>query len=173
MEKVTEIVEKGVMIRKAQAADLLTILSKASQQKKMPLKFCIAQNIKLLQTPVTEYLDAKEKLFKAAVCLDDEGNGVLKEEFRSHAEKLGGRVLYSMFEFESEAIEKEFNEALKSLNEEEFQIEFVKENANRIIKISNTEGGYEDSTVRDVLEDPNNEITPAMITLFMEYFLEI
>jgi len=160
-------------ITNAKAADLLEILSKASQQKKMPLKFCIARNIKMLQEPVKAYMEAKEALFKEAVVLDDEGNGVPKEEFREVVKELGGRVAYSMFEYTGEAEEKAFFEKLKEINNEELDIEFVTEKAARVIKVSNEKGDYENSTIQEVLEDPNNEITPALITLFLEYFLEM
>ena len=173
METVTQNVDTAVAIKKAQAADLLTILSNASRQKKMPLKFCLAQNIKKLQEPVTAYLDDKEALFKAAVVLDDEGNGVVKEEYKEQAAQMGGRVPYGMFEYSSEEAMKEFNEKLKELNNEEIKVDFVKERADRVIKVSDQEGNYVNSTIQEVLEDPNNEVTPAMITLFIEYFLEV
>lgn len=160
-------------ITRAKAADLLEILTKTAQQKKMPLKFCIARNIKLLQESVGEYIEKKESLFKEVVVIDGSGNGVIKKEFEEISKKLSNRIPYQMFEFESELIEEKFFKELDELNNSEFEIEFIKENAARVIKISNEKGEYENSTIQEVLEDPNNEVTPALVTLFLEYFLEM
>lgn len=160
-------------ITNAKATDLLEILTSASKQKKMPLKFCIARNIKLLQEPVKEYIEKKEELFKSAVILDEHGNGVIKKEFKETAEAMNGRVSYGFFEYESEEVQNKFFEKLKELNDTEIEFDFITEKADRVIKVSGETGEYSDSTIQAVLEDPNNEVTPALITLFLEYFLEI
>lgn len=163
----------SVKIKNAQAADLLQVLTDVSRMKKMPLKFCIARNIKMLQEPVQEYFDKKDELFKAAVKIDAESNAVVIESLRDEYSNDGDRVPYNAFEYNSEEAKKDFLKKLTELNSAEIDVEFHKESANREIKVSMEDGTYSDATIAQVLEDPNNDITPSLITVFMQYFLEI
>jgi len=155
-------------IKKSEAANLLEALSIAAKQQKMPLKFCIARNLKALQPIVEAYNESKDILFKNAVKLDENGNGCLREGVHITSE----RVSFDLFEYNNEDAKKEFFEKIAKLNDETINITFIKEKLNRPIQISMQDGTYRDTTVQDVLDDPNNNIAPITIALFLDYILE-
>lgn len=155
-------------IKKSEAVNILDVFLKTANHPKMPLKFCIARNVKVLKPIVDKYEEDKDILFKAAVKLDADGNGCLKEGVVIES----NRVAFDMFEYNSDSSKEKFFQKIAELNNETVEVDFVQENLHRPVKISMQDGSYSEATIENVLEDPNNNITPIMIALFLDYILE-
>jgi len=158
-------------ITKAAAIDLFMVLRSVSQMPKIPLKFCIARNMKVLSPIAAAYEEKREELFKTSVVLDENGEPVVREEFKKMFDENQGQIPYSGFEFESDEKMNDFLAQIDKEGNEVIEVEFSEERVDRKIKISNAEGKYEDSTIMEVLEDPECGISTQMILLFGEYFL--
>lgn len=156
-----------------QVADLHSILTQVSKDPKMPLKMCIARNLKVLEGPLETFLKKKSDLFLEFVKTSSEGTPLLDDNYAPTAQdEKSGMYPYEAFQYLSVDHQQAFIAAEAGLVNEIVEIEFVEEDPNRMIYTS-VGGEVREIPLRDVIEGPESTITPQMIILFSEYFLKV
>lgn len=162
MEKKRQSIEKGII------KNLYTRLVMMSSCKKMPLKRCISLNLEILEKAKKdiekEYLTLLEKM----IIIDENGEYVMKEGYVSPKGAKGAEIeAFQLTEgYSAVSAKKE----LEKFEEEKVELELYSEDINRQIRIS-CEKGFERVPLIDVLEDPNNDLSPGDLVILNKFIL--
>lgn len=148
----------------------LYALLKSASKSTLPIKFTIARNLKSVEPVFESYQDDKDALHRKYVLLNEEGEGVIKEEHIETVKQIGA-VPYEFFEYQDEDSKDKFFEELKELNEKEVQVELAQENLNRKVKVklSGDVEKYETLTIEEVLEDPSTPVNGDALAALFKY----
>lgn len=164
---------KKQVVKTREIVELFTNLQQLGQLSKIPMKFTVARNAKLLQPIVEKFNDDKDALFKAHVLLNESGELILKDTFKGA--DLSNGAPFEAFQFSSDEAEVLFNEKLEELMSTEVEVDFYTESPQRKVMISTEVEGkvvYTESTIEEVLEDPNNDISTGVVALLLEYMMD-
>jgi len=156
-----------------QIADLNDILMELSQLPRMPLKLCIARNLRALEEPLREFMEEQQHIFKYHSRVSSEGNPIFRDNYipSKEASRLE-RHPYEAFVFKTDESYDEFSKEADSLAKKLVDISFIQEDLNRLI-FAYVGGELREIPLKEILDDPSSPITPRMIMLFSEYFLKV
>lgn len=163
---------KTVELTNQKMTGLYAIL-KALSKSTLPIKFTIARNLKSVEEFYTTYTEKKDALHKAAVMLDDEGDSVVKDEFKEIVQS--GRmpsIPYEWFEYQNEEAKESFFKELKELNETTVSIKLAQEDLKRKIKVrlqGEKSESIETLTLEEIIEDPSSNVNADAIAALLEY----
>ena len=139
-----------------------------SSMKKLPLKKVISKNLPYLSDLKDRVFEEREMLLLKMIAVDENGEYAMREGYVP--EEGATSIPFNQLIFEDGYDEASIKEALMSFDEEELEVEFYAEDINRSIKVSTSEG-YETVSLEELLEDPNNDLSPAHLTLFDKFLL--
>ena len=154
-------------------SSLHQILGLLLGQSNIPLKFVISKNTKLLEEKVSAYESKRDEIFREAVKIDEKGNPCLLPEHKDQEGKH--QVPYVCYEYNSPEAYEEMLNKLNSLAKETHDVELFTEKASRMIKVSVEKEGkivYTETSIEEILEDPNNNIKSGVVMTLTEYMLD-
>lgn len=145
-------------------------LLKATAQSTLPIKFTIARNLKAVEPVFESYQEEKDTLHKKYVLLNEQGEGVVKEEYVEVIKNMRA-IPYEFFEYQDETSRTTFFDELKELGDKEVSIELTQEDLKRKVKVKL--GGdaerYETLTIEEVLEDPSTPVNGDALAVLLKY----
>ena len=156
-----------------QVAELHAILSRISKDPKIPLKVCIAKNVKALTGPLDVFLSKKADLFLESVKTGSDGHPLFDDNYAPTPKDYElGVYPKDAFQYLSDKHLAIFQEAEADLADEMVDVDLYEEDLNREV-LTLIGGEVREIPLRDIVEGPESTITPQMIILFSEYFLKV
>lgn len=167
----------SVQIHKITNGELLSLHSLMEQllvRSDIPMKFTLIKNYKELKKLSEEILFNQDLLFKSFVVVDLKGDPVIKEQYKDDIEE-DQLLPYEAFEYQPNKSIGQWKEIQSTLLNEFTEISLIKEDRERVIKVSFKEEGktfYENITLGEFLEDPHNNLEIYLVLMIEQYMLD-
>ena len=161
---------KKVTVTNVKMVGLRSVL-KVLAESTLPIKFTLARNLKALEGSYEEYTEEKNALHKKHVLLNENGEGVIKDEFTELLSQVQS-VPYQWFEYSSEKDSDLFFKALEELNTTEVEIGLHSEQLDRKVKVKlggEASETIETLTLQEILEDPSSKVNANALAVLLEY----
>ena len=147
---------------------LHTILTSLSKEK-LPIKFSVARNLKIVTEHLEKFNEEKTKLHEANVMVSEDGEMVIKEEDSEHLSKVLS-IAYDWFEYKDEKSRESFFKKLIEITTDSIELDLSCEKLDRSVKVK-ADNGYETLTLEEVLSDPEANINAEAIGVLMKFEL--
>lgn len=167
--------EKSVKLTNQKVKALYMNLNNVSKLQNIPFKFAIIQNMAMLKPSYEEIIAEESKMFKENVKLDNNGDGVIRQdiidEYKAAKTPMPVSLPYNFFEYEEGVTFKDFDKKIKEFYTKEYDGEFklTQEKLSRNIKIKDKDGAFKEHSIKDIIEDPNHSLNADMIGYLLEY----
>jgi len=139
-----------------------------SSVKNTPLKMSISRNLEIIGDLRDKIIKEKETLLHSMIIIDENGEYAIKEGYVLPKNAMGAP--FEAFIYEDDYDESIALKKVKALEDIIVNVDMYAVDINKHIQVKDSEG-FKRIKLLDVLEDPNNDLTPANLVIFNKYLL--